>query len=278
MISIIVLSSDGYSDCWNPFFTLIKKNFPDINNHELILSSNELTYSHEGLNIVSLTNGLNASWSKRLELSLNKAKNDVVLVVIEDFFLRQKVDINLFNQLVHLIESKKEIDHIRLRYKLNKYKVKKSRFELLEEIEAYTKHRFLYLPGLWKKHVLKSYLKDFESPYMAEKMANYRSYIRQDGFYSISNEVVQKYGQIYDCYGSGAIYKGKWNKWVQPYLEKNNIDINYSIRGVVTKEYEKNSRKSTKVNLMKEPLMMSRSFISLISLLIKEKLPFKINN
>ena len=52
MLSLVILSSDGYSDCWDPLFYTLKKYFPGIEKYEIILSTNTKSYSFPGLNIV----------------------------------------------------------------------------------------------------------------------------------------------------------------------------------------------------------------------------------
>lgn len=64
MISFIVLSYDGYADCWDPFFTLLKKYFPESKEFEIILSTTTKSYEFEGLNIKTLTHGNDAPWGK----------------------------------------------------------------------------------------------------------------------------------------------------------------------------------------------------------------------
>ena len=42
MLSIVILSSDGYSDCWDPLFFTLKKYFHDIDTDVIKLFSNSL--------------------------------------------------------------------------------------------------------------------------------------------------------------------------------------------------------------------------------------------
>ena len=128
MISIIILSSDGYSDCWNPLFTSFKKYFEGIENYEIILSTNSKEYSFPGLNVLSLTNGINTPWSKRLQMSLEEAKYDIVLVMVEDFVLRSKINSKDFYQLVELMQDSNNVGHIRLLSVVNKLSTKPSNY------------------------------------------------------------------------------------------------------------------------------------------------------
>lgn len=269
MLSIIVLSSDGYSDCWNPIFSLFKKNFPRIENYELILSSNTKKYSHPGLEILSLTHGKDVPWSKRLKLSLDKAKNEIVLVLVEDFFLLSRMNEAVFKNLLSTIKTENKIDHIRLLYKEDKVKTQNSKYEFLDEIVPRSKYRFLYVPGLWRKDILQKYVVDFETPYVAEKMGDFRSWILNDGFYAISKSYISDNGKLYNCPTSGALIKGKWGKWLPPRLEENGIKIDYIKRGFKDHQSNKKGKLTSQLFLLNQPILTVRSIIATLLLFLK---------
>jgi len=264
MLSFIVLSSDGYSDCWDPFFISFEKRFPKIENIEIILSTNTKDYSYKNLNIKVLTHGKDAPWSKRLKLSLEAAKYKVVLPLSEDLLLRSKIKEKVFRKILNLISNNKEIDHIRL---LNKgvYDTEKSNFEYLDKISKKTKRRFTYAPGLWKKDVLIKYIVDFENPWQAEKMSDFRSRIFKDYFYTISMEYVEQYGQLYDTFSSGVIYKGKCAFYVVPFLEEEGY-TRILERGIMSKEDMKLVRKKAKWDLVYYLPSVMKSFLNILFL------------
>lgn len=269
MLSLVILSSDGYSDCWDPLFYTLKKYFSGIEKHEIILSTNTKNYSHPELNILTLANGMNTPWSKRLKISLEHAKNDIVLVMVEDFFLRSKMDESLLDHFLLLMNKSDKIDHIRLLAPQKKVKVERSEFEYLDRMNINTDLRYTYLPGLWKRNTLLKYVMNYESPFASERFGNIRSKIYKDGFYSVSKEYIEENGQFYDCEQSGVIFKGKWARWVSTFFEKEEIKIDYSRRGFVTKEYRKQTRKKSKLELIKNPITTLKSLLSIFILYVK---------
>lgn len=273
MLSFIVLSSDGYSDCWNPFFELFEKYFPKIQNMEIILSTNTKNYTHETLNIKTLSHGNNLPWSKRYKLCLEQAKNEIVLPLSEDFFLKSKINEEDFMTVFNLIRSEKEIDHIRL---LNRgvFKTEKCEYPLLKKIATSTKKRFIFSPGLWKKQVLDKYLVDFENPWIAEKMGDYRAKIYKDGFYCISEEYVKEKGQLYDTFFSGVIYKGKCAHYVVSFLEKEGY-TEILKRGIMSKSDMKEVKRKAKKKLVLDFFPIMRSLFHTINLYLKQR--FKLN-
>jgi len=269
MLTLILMSSDGYSDCWDPFFELFHKRFPKIKNMELLLSTNSKSYSYKDLDIKVLQHGKDISWSERLLLSLEKAKFNIILPISEDLLLRTKINEKVFLKVLDLISGVSEIDHIRL---LNKgvYDTFDSEFEYLDQISYKTKRRFTYAPGLWKKEVLKKYIVDYENPWQAEKMADFRSKIFKDGFYTISMKYVEKYGQLYDTFSSGVIYKGKCAYYVEPFLNKEGF-TKILERGIMSKEDMKRVRKRAKWDLLRYLPSVMKSFSNIVYLKMKNR-------
>jgi len=269
MVSVIIYSSDGYSDCWDPFFKLFKQNFLLDDSYEIILSTNNKDYSYTGLNIITMANGMDVPWSKRLQISINKSKNDIIFLIGDDFFLLSKVDQNLFNEQLDFIINNKEIDHIRLLHKPGKFRTENSNFKYLDKISSFTKYRFLYAPSLWKKNVLLNYIANNETPFMAEKMGTYRSWILNHGFYCMSNDFNNKYGQLYSCGTSGVIVKGKWAKWAVPVLEAEDLKIDYSIRGIREESEKKMAMNKARMDQLMNPISTIKSFSSILILLFR---------
>lgn len=270
MLSFIVLSSDGYSDCWDPFFELFEKHFPNIPNMELILSTNTKNYTHKTLKIKILAYGNDLPWSKRYKLCLDQAENEIVLPLSEDFFLKSKIDEKDFMTALNHILNEKEIDHIRL---LNRdiFETEKSSYSLLDKISLSTKKRFIFSPGLWKKQVLKKYLVDYESPWLAEKMGNLRAKIYKDNFYCISEDYVKEKGQLYDTFFSGVIYKGKCGHYVVSFLEKEGY-TDILKRGIMSKSDMKDVKQKAKKKLVLDFFPIMRSLYHIITLYLKQRI------
>ena len=271
MLSIIVISSDGYSDCWDPFFKLLKKNFSGVEKYEILLSTNTKEYSFPDLNIRTLGHGKDVSWAKRVKLSLEQAKNDIVLILIEDMFLGSEINIEEFNNFLSLMNNSTEIDHIQLLSTRNRTKMKPSKYDHLDEIIRKTKMRFIYLPGLWKKEVLKKYLYDHENIYLSEKLGDIRSRIYSHGFYAVSSTELNNSNEFYNSRPSGALYKGKWQNSIRPLLEKNKIEIDFTKRGFVDSEYIKSVKSKSKLEIFKNPFYLFKSFLLIIILYITKK-------
>jgi hypothetical protein len=218
-------------------------------------------------------------WSKRLKNSLTAAKSDIVMVMVEDFFLRSPINYEIFSNFVRLIaDPQTKIDHIRLTLTLNKIDLIPSEYDDLDEIAPRTKMRFTYLPGLWKRKVLAKYVTNFESPFLSETMGRYRSWVLKDGFYAVSKNYIRDNGQFYDSEPSGIIFKGRWPRWVPDLFEKEGIYMDFSIRGIADKAFREKTRINSKKQILKEPIPFFRSIFNVLNLYVTSMFGFSRNS
>lgn len=82
---ILVLSCDKYESCWKVFFTLLDKYWENHPKVYLVTESKTCLYC-DTINIDS------DIWSRRFLGALREIKEDKVLIMLDDFFIRSKVD------------------------------------------------------------------------------------------------------------------------------------------------------------------------------------------
>ena len=92
-ITILVNSCDDYSDAWTPFFTLFKRFWPNCE-YPILLNTETKKFDIEGLNIRTINSSKSLSYSERLLQALKEVETPLVLILLEDFFIRNYVDIN----------------------------------------------------------------------------------------------------------------------------------------------------------------------------------------
>lgn len=83
--NIIVLSCDKYSACWKPFFALLDKYWKNHPKTYLVTETKQCEYSNT-INISS------DCWTERFRKALEQIDTDYVIVMLDDFFIRRKVD------------------------------------------------------------------------------------------------------------------------------------------------------------------------------------------
>ena len=237
--ALIVNTCDKFEDCWDPFFKLFSIYWPNFEG-TIYLNTEYKNYSYGDLNIIAVQGSLNnkipknrsATWSQCLKWALEVVKEDIVLYMQEDYFLNMKIQNSVFNNYIKLFSISKKIDCIHL---TNKSALGKEIFQLnslkLYSISIHDKDRISCQAALWKKEVLNSYLKSYESGLDFEWWGSKRSVYLNHHFYTTN-----KIGNSFDerniiSYEMTGVIGGKWYPGVVKLFKDNNIEIDFSKRG-----------------------------------------------
>lgn len=84
--SIVVLSCDKYNSTWPAFFGLLNRYYSNHPKTYLITETKKCSLADETINIDS------DIWSERIREGLKQVQENYVLIMLDDFFLRAKVD------------------------------------------------------------------------------------------------------------------------------------------------------------------------------------------
>lgn len=235
--TIFVSSSDAYEDCWIPFFTLLDKYWPNCS-LPIVLNTNTKEFSYPGLNIscpmVSARSGRKLAWGARLKKSLEFVQDDIILFMLDDYFIQSPVVVDKVEELVELME-KDDLTHIML------YPIPgpnhMSQFPMLVERGQRAEYRFSFQVGLWRKERLSYYLREHEDPWHAERWGTRRAWTVKDSFFCLDKSNFEKNGPIIDYLVTGGLVGGKWvGEEVVSLFEDNSIEVDFSGRSFYNKD------------------------------------------
>lgn len=229
-VTILVNSCDKYEDAWEPFFRLLKIQWPECEQYKIILSTETKTYNCDFLDVKTINVSGKMSWSARLKNTLHQIETEYVLFFLEDFFLLEKVRDDIFNKALELIKRDKKIGVINF----NKRRYGSVFPETTDYEKCFVeqgkkvKNRTNVLVSLWRKEYFLRLLYGDENPWEYEKNSNIRS--RFAGYkiftqdYNYSSPAFRYCMNPVDGYG---ITQGKWlvkNKELFESFGINNVD------------------------------------------------------
>ncbi len=215
-LDILVISCDAYSDVWDSFFKSFYEQWTNCP-LKLNLLSNKKSYDFHQVNTIKV--GEDISWSDNLLRGIQVLKNDYILILLEDLFLKNKISNNYFYQISNWI-SENDPDYLRLciSHKPNYFD------DLIGKIPQVTPYKTSTMPCIWKKSVLKDLLKEGESAWDFEINGSKRAY-KYDGFYAVYNNFIS--------YKNGII-KGKWRRSIVKNHTNYGINIKDLSRPIMT--------------------------------------------
>ncbi len=226
--TILINSCDKYSDLWLPFFTLLKKNWPSVSNYQVVLNTETLSYSFDGINIKTYPATQDETWSARLKRNLKNIKTDYVLFLLDDFFIETEVDEKTIFDCVKYLDQNKDVLYFGFVPTLWD-NITDNRFSGFEKRKRITNFRVTTQAGLWRRKELLALIRKHESPWDFETFASIRSRLRYGEYYVAKRGT--NYAFNYDFDHGGAVHRGGWTKHAEKLLKDNNLSVDISIRG-----------------------------------------------
>ena len=250
-LTILVNTSDNFEDCWDPFFTLFEKFWPNCN-YPIILNTENKDYKFGNINIicakVNVNKGRKLTWSECLRDCLSKINTKYILYLQEDYFLDSEVNFTAFESLMHCMRSG-DADVIRIMECEGSGPWQPTKNPLLWEVNQKAKYRISLQASIWKKTVLNSYIRKHESPWQLEFFGSKRASKIQDKILCVNRDIFSiKENEIFPYTPTGVI-SGKWSKdIVVPLFKKHGIVIDFRKRGFYDLEEQYKIIKAKKFN------------------------------
>ena len=221
LFPLVLSSCDKCSDLWQPFFMLLKKYWPQMD--ERIYLCTETKRCHfDGLDICSPLNmPAGSTWSENLIKLLQYVKEDYLVFMLDDFWLKAPVNIQLLERCQQIMRTNADVGFICLVPQLEPSVENplSEEFPGLIEYGRQTPYRVTTQAGLWRKDYLQRILLSHESAWWFEMFGSKRS--RRMPWRSF---VVQTPVFRYD--DGGVLYRGcyvsEYAKW---FAENEGIEL-----------------------------------------------------
>ena len=230
--TIIVNSCDDYEDLWFPFFKLFKK-YWDPENVKILLNTESKNYSFEGLDITCVhAKRKNETYAQRFLNVLKYVETPYVLIMLDDFFIREKVDQDQICNIIEWMENDKTIAYFNCDSTPLYKKCEESQYKGFIMIPKGNEYTLNLQVAIWRKDLLKSFWKNKASPWEWELYVNLIAASSEKyHFYCSSKEGNGFIDYGYNPQGMG-VFRGKWVKNdVVPLFEKEKINVDFSKRG-----------------------------------------------
>jgi hypothetical protein len=237
-VTIVISSCDDYSDIWEPFFYLFKKYWEPVN-YPIVFNTETKIATTSGLDIKTINSNKEWTWSRRLRYVISQVDSPYILLLLDDFFLYDKVDTKRIEQCVEWMSKDRRIANITF-FKTGIDGIVKNPHPEF----ALKKRKSLYkvnaVAGIWRKTKLLKYLKDDENAWQFEQNGTERSWRSFDKFYYLSDGEDRIIPYDFTEYG---LFGGKWLKPTIDLFKKEKITMDFGTRGMY-KDYERALSKS----------------------------------
>jgi hypothetical protein len=237
-VTIFVHSTDAFSDCWDPFFMLLARYWPGCG-HPVVLNTERKSYRHPGLDlsvsrVAEAAGSPRPTWSESLLKGLESVRTDIVLFMIDDFFIDGPVDLESLDYCLRAM-ARRGLSSIALTEHGAHRPRARGEDPRLQEVRQDAKYRLTTSPALWRVQALRGYLRPPENAWQFEVFGSWRARRRPDsllvydpGFLANGREGVIPYFQA--AHDTGIV-KGQWQRGIESLFDAHGIGMDYSRRG-----------------------------------------------
>jgi hypothetical protein len=266
-LSIFVNTSDGFSDCWPPFFKLFERYGGVLRRSPIYLNTERASFDWPGLDIrctkvwpAGVSGPLN--WSECFTAGLDVVTGPYVFYLQEDYFLDRPVRDEVIAEALLKLQGDETIGVVYLNEQGPKYRTSRPYENGFREILPPARYLVNTQAAIWRKDFLLSLIKPWENGWMFEKFGSVRARKAQQRFVTVSPEVMAD-GSVIDHVHTG-IARGKWQVECLPLFEKEGIMVDFSRRGF----YRRGSRMKFRLEVLRKlfgrPVPALRSILSLV--------------
>lgn len=221
-IAVLVNSCDDFEETWKPFFALMRFYWPEC---DFPVYLNTETKHTDEKNVTVLNWNVKMSWSERLIKSLKAINSEYVILILDDFFINEKVDHKRILACIKAMDKDKKIAVFS--FAPSKWiDIDDGKYEGFELRPVEGEYRFNMQAALWRTKDLLRILSKNETPWETENLGNFRARVLMHNkkFYA-----AKKFGPRVISYEyGGAIHRGMWTSGTPELLRKhgiNNIDF-----------------------------------------------------
>jgi hypothetical protein len=234
-LTILVNSTDGYADCWEPFMTLLAAYWPECP-YRIVVNTERRRFEFPGMRVSTSRTWSDESsprptWSESLSRCLDGINSPVVLYLQDDYFLNGPVDVGTIERFVRIMIDEGR-PHILVRELADAHYHPLPEHPELWVIPSRSPYLVSLQAGLWSRAALRSLLRPAEDPWQFERYGTLRA--RRSGLMFLCPDLDrwERSGQPLIPYEPTGIVRGRWYApAVVDLFAEHGIEIDFSRRG-----------------------------------------------
>ncbi len=251
MFATFVNSSDGFADCWLPFFTLLERYGGPLRKHPVYLNTERAGFSWPGLDlrptrVWSVDEEARPAWSECLRRGIEAVAEPYVLYLQEDYFLLGEVREALLQRAIEKLDNDRDAGVVYL----NKYGPMFTQTEPVDDallrIQPPARYLACTQAGLWRKEALLSLIRTWESGWGFEIFGSRRAKHAPFKFLTIRPELMNA-EPVIDYIYTGVI-KGQWKQECVALFEEEGIEVDFAKRGM----YQERGRLKSRIEVARK--------------------------
>lgn len=240
-VTLLVNSCDAYADLWLPFFTLLKKYFAPLE-MRVLLNTETKDFHMDGLTIEPVHSQAK-TYGGRMRDALAQVDTEYVLLMLDDFFLRQPVRQDRLQDIITWMDQDPAIVYFNCDATESVKDLEVGKYPGYKRLPAGTRFTLNLQAAVWRTQRLRDYWRWDVSPWEWEERCNVMTAReKQDKFYCVTDPAARFMDYGYKPGVWMGVCYGKWvERDVVPLFEKEHIQVDFSKRGFCDPNYRPTS-------------------------------------
>ena len=218
-MKIFVCSCDKDDDIFDAFHQCMEKYWK---NHPEIIYATE-TIKNPYYKTICKNYPLE-QWSKRIRESLQEIDDDKIILMMDDLFIRSKVDTKRLKYVESILKGNIAMFNFEKSFDSTDEECEYEGFKKRKDGSLY---QLSIMCGMWQREKLIKILEEDKNPWEIEYGQDTKGF----DFYINSGDFIINWG--YENWQPVSLTKGKWNREVISFFEKEGIEMDYEKRGFV---------------------------------------------
>ncbi|MFY9512723.1 MAG: hypothetical protein WAQ05_17285 [Rubrivivax sp.] len=260
--TVLVNSCDAFEDCWDPFFTLYRRHWPQAD-APVLLNTETRDWRHGAVDLrcsrVQQGRQQRLTWSECLIAALDQVQTSLVLYMQEDYFLDRPVFDDRVRAAAAYMHAHPEVGQIGLTGIGSAGPYLDHPEPWLQSVRQKARYRISTQAALWRVETLRSYLEPVENGWMFEIFGTWRAHRRHDQILVVREHAARGGWPMH--YLHTGIVKGKWLPGIEKVFADNGISVDFSRRGFYQHKSTLARRWETARMLLRHPLYALRQFL-----------------
>lgn len=258
--TLLVNTTDSFADCWEPFFALLSKFWPDPK-PSIVLNTEHAEFEYPGLSIRCAKvgddpSGRRRTWSECLATCLDSIPDDRIVYMQEDYFLEAPVRTDWISRAEEELVAR-QAACVRLLQEPGAGPWTPTDLPWLQQVDPSARYFISLQAAVWDRRALRNALRPHETAWDFELLGSPRAARHGMRVFGLSHDTFAGPDRVMPYQPTGVMM-GRWcEDIVVPLFAEHGIDVDFSQRGFHVRGW---SPKNTMRRRFAKLIKMARSY------------------
>lgn len=237
-VTLLVSSCDKYEDTWHPFFELLhiyRNGF----SCPIVLNTETKHYENRHFDIRVINSPKKMTWSERMINVLRQIDTEFVLLILDDYFLKDQFGTERFDKVLNYLRTHKNVGFVDIspRWAASEKEAKENLQNNAIQDDFYIREKdewnITLVPSVWRKDFFLNLLRKHEDVWMFEYYSGIRAKKTGMKVVRFVTRMPTIYEYDFQVWTGMGITRGQWLPKNVDFFNRHGIEVNFLNLGIL---------------------------------------------